>query len=391
MKDTTTSLRRRTSLALRLAAGAILLQGFFPLSAQAQELRLSSGYPRSAAAHAAIEAFEKHVEANSPLRISVHHSGSLLSFAETPTGLRDGVVDIGVILPPYYPSEFPDSNLVANLSMLATTGKKVEAPGAAMVGATMEYIFNCKDCQDTYKKQNEVYLGSLSSNSFDMMCKAPIKALSDLKGKKVRVGAANFGRFVEHFGGTQVSMPAGEMYDALAQGVVDCAVLSVADLRGFKLGEVAPHTLLGVPGGVYSGVDPQNFNRASWKKLTPEQRAVVLKAASFGSAHGTAKYFNESRGVSNDAKTFRITIHPTTEEMSTGTANFLKADLPVIKAQFEKDFKVTNVDAKIAEVTKLVDKWKGLTEKWNGDADALADIYWREIFSKIDAGKYGLD
>jgi TRAP-type transport system periplasmic protein len=77
--------------------------------------------------------------------------------------------------------------------------------------------------------------------------------------------------------------------------------------------------------------------------------------------------------------------------MSTGTANFLKADLPVIKAQFEKDFKVTNVDAKIAEVTKLVDKWKGLTEKWNGDADALADIYWREVFSKIDAGKYGLD
>src|SRR5690554_2584493 len=125
------------------------------------------------------------------------------------------------------------------------------------------------------------------------------------------------------------------MYDALAQGVVGCAELTAADPRGSELGQVAHHTLLDVAGADGSGVYPRKANRATRRKLTPEQRAVVLKAACFGSAHGTAKYFTESRGVANEAKTFRITIHPTTEEMSTGTANFLKADLPVIKAQFE--------------------------------------------------------
>src|SRR5690606_13291551 len=152
---------------------AVSIAAAMAVPADAQEFRMASGYPVTSPAYKATESFVGYLEENSDMSVQVHHSGSLLSFTEIPGGLRDGVVDIGVILPPYYPSEFPESNLAANLSMLMTNGAPVKAPGAAMAGVMADYIFNCQDCQEGYKRHNQVYLGSLSSSTFDLLCREP--------------------------------------------------------------------------------------------------------------------------------------------------------------------------------------------------------------------------
>ena len=324
----------------------------FATSAAAQELTLASGYPSNHGAHQSIAAFVEHVEANTDITVKVYDSGSLLGFGEIPGGLRDGVADVGTVLPPYYPSEFPDSNLAANLSMLTNVGQRVDASGAAMAGVMMEYIFNCPDCQQRYKEQNEVYLGSLSSATYDLLCKDPVTSIDDLKGRKFRVGAANFGRFVETYGGVQVAIPANEMYDAMAQGVVDCAVLSIADLQGYQMADVVDHVVLNIPGGVYSGVDPVNMNRETWQTLSQEQRQVLLEAGARAGAAATARFFNLAREVIDEAPSMGVSVSDATPEMAAATEAFVADDIPVIKTQFENDFGLKNVEQKIETITR---------------------------------------
>lgn len=360
-------------------------------SASSQDLRLASGWPDTHSAHGAIEAFVEHVEGNSDLKIQVFHSGSLLSFGEIPGGLRDGVVNIGSILPPYYPSDFPETALVANLSMLTNVGTRTESAGAVMAGVTMDYLFNCEECLDSYKEQNEVYLGSLSSATYELLCKDPILTIDDIKGKKFRVGQANFGRFVEKFGGVQVALPANEMYEAMSQGVVDCAVLSISDLTGYQMADIVKHVMLDIPGGVFSGVDTFNMNRETWQGLTDDQRKTILEASALGNAEGTTRLFNQAKSVKESAESLGVTVYPATEALLAPTAEFIHGDVAMVSAQFAEEFKVKNADAKIEEITALIEKWKGLINGWDGESASLAKIYDEHILSKVDPSTYGMN
>ena len=70
---------------------------------------------------------------------------------------------------------------------------------------------------------------------------------------------------------------------------------------------------------------------------------------------------------------------------------FVTADLKVIEEQFTSGYGLDNVDEKIAEFSRLVDKWKALTAEIGGDHESLAQIYWDEIFSKVDPTTYAMN
>jgi TRAP-type C4-dicarboxylate transport system substrate-binding protein len=359
---------------------------------QAQELKIASGWPPTQGAHGAYDAFIPYVEQNSDMTIKLFHSGSLLAFAEIPSGVRDGIAEMGSILPPFYPSEFPESNLVANLSMLTNVGEKVGAPGAVMAGATMEYIFSNEDALNGYKRQSMVYLGSLSSAPYDLLCRSDaIVGPDDLKGKKFRVGQANFGRYVEHFGGVPVSLPANEMYEAMAQGVVDCAVLAVNDLIGYQMAAVVKNVTLGVPGGVFSGAEPLNISREVWQDLTDDQRRVLLEGAVRAMAEATARLYNDAKNTATQAPSLGVTVNEPSPELVAASEEFIKGDLAVLKEQFSSQFGVQNIDEKIAEITRLIDRWKGLLADWDGTTESLTKVYQDEIYARLDPATYGMD
>lgn len=360
-------------------------------AADGQELKIASGWPTTQGAHGAYDAFKPYVEANSDLKITLFHSGSLLTFSEIPSGLRDGIAEMGSILPPFYPSEFPESNLPANLSMLTNIGTRVPAPGAVMAGATMEYIFGSEDALEGYKRQNQVYLGSLSSAPYDILCRDAVRTPEDLRGKKFRVGQANFGRYVEHFGGVQVALAANEMYEAMAQGVVDCAILAVNDLTGYQMAAVVKNVTLGVPGGVFSGVDPLNINREVWQGLTDDQRRVLFEGAARGMAEATARLFANARDTATEAPSLGVTVHEPSAELVEQSAAFIEGDVDVLKQQFSNQFGVQDIDAKVEEITRLIEKWKGLTANWDGTSESLAKLYWDEVYARIDLTTYGRD
>jgi TRAP-type transport system periplasmic protein len=383
--------RSMLSTAVAAVALGLSLSALSISDAKAKTLKAAVGLATSSAQYYAFENFAKYVEERSDLKIKVF-SMSLLNLKETPPGVRDGIADMGFVLPPYYPAEYAENNLVSNLSMLSTTGRQVESPGAAMAGATSEYTyFHCPECLAEYKKENQVYLGTGSSPTYIMLCTVPVRTMEDLKGKKYRSGAANFGRWAEAFGGIKVSIPGNDIYEAMGQGVIDCAMLSATELTNLSLFDLVKYVTRRIPGGVFSGVATNNVNVETWKSLTTEQRKVFLQGAAGINADLTWKYYTDAKKnlEASPAKGVEV-IEPGPEIMAASDA-FVKGDLKVISEQFTKDYGITNVDAKIAKIAELVEKWKTLTADIADDRDALAKLYWDQIFSKIDPATFGMN
>lgn len=374
-----------------LVAGAALALGLLAGPLQAEPMRLAVGQPDTHAHSYGYERYAAWLKANSGIEPKVF-GPSLLALPEIPNGVRDGVAGMGSVITAYFAAEFAETNLVANLSMLSTSGTKVDLPAAAMSGAMMEYVLlNCPDCQAQYKGQNQVFLGSASTSPYSLLCTKPVTTLAEMKGKKFRSGAANFGRWAEHVGAVKVSIPGNEIYDAMSQGVVDCAMLAVGDLIGASLADVTKAVHMGVPGGVFAGIAINNVNAGVWAKLPEADRAAAIK----GTAGLVADIVVRQRVLELEAiekaKELKIALSEADAETMADYAAFVAGDLAVIASDFKTQYKLNDVDAKIAKVQDLVEKWKGLTRDVGTDAAKLADIYWTEVLSKLDPATYGVN
>lgn len=361
-------------------------------TATAQELRYAVGLPESSYNYDAAVFFAEELGRTSDIDVKVY-ALSLLGLNEIPGGVRDGLADFGFSLFPYFPAEFSELNLPANLSWLASTGSEAKWPGPAMLGASMEYtMLNCPDCLKQLEAFNTVFLSGGVAVEYGLVCNKPVASIDDIEGKKVRTGAADVARFIEYFGGTQVSLSGNEIYDALSTGNVDCSTVPPETLTGLRFIEVADYFSHLMPGNMFSGIGIANMNRDTWKGLSEEQRLAVLHAAGKAAVNSwiTAKTLNKS-----SLKTFEDadnTVFHTSDEDRAKIAEFANQDIAVVRDQFVEQYGVENVDEKIALISELIEKWKGLTNQVEEmDIDAFADLYKNEVYSKIDVSSYGIN
>ena len=67
----------------------------------------------------------------------------------------------------------------------------------------------------------------------------------------------------------------------------------------------------------------------------------------------------------------------------------IQADVPGIAANYTKQYNAKSADALVGDMRGLVDKWTRLVGPVN-DPDQIAELFWRESYSKIDVKTYGL-
>ena len=356
----------------------------------AKSLTLAVGVGPKNSITLTMQGFADYMSEHTDLDIKVYPL-SLLNLKETPLGLRDGLADIGFVLTPYYPAEYSEMNLAANLGMLSTAGVQVASPGAAIAGALSEYVLNCEECLAEFKAQKQVYLGSGIGSTYMMLCTTPVQSVEDIKGKKFRSGSDNFSRWAEHFGGIAVSLPGNDQYEAMSQGVIDCTMASATELTNYSLFDVTKSVTLGIPGGNFAGVATNNFNIDVWRGLDDDERKAALMASARSAADLTWRYYMDSERDLAAAPEKGITVLEPSAEVRAMSDEFVTADLKVIEEQFTSGYGLDNVDEKIAEFSRLVDKWKALTAEIGGDHESLAQIYWDEIFSKVDPTTYAMN
>ncbi|MBK1850526.1 C4-dicarboxylate TRAP transporter substrate-binding protein [Marinobacter sp. 1-4A] len=357
---------------------------------EAKQLSYATGYSTGSIGAKAAEVFANDVEDHSGGDLTAKvYAQSLLSFSEIPPGIRDGMADSGLVLTPYFPSEFPSTNLATELTMLIEmTGAPTEKVGLAFAGAMAEYVFfNCPSCVNEYEQQNQLFLGGGGTSSYFLICNKPVRTLEEIKGKRLRIGGAQWARWANVVGATPVSIPQHETYEALSQGVVDCSVHSAPELTIVKLMEVTSDMTPNMPGGVFSGL-ANNINLDVWKSLTPNERSTMLHASA---AHASALSWGYAQAAITNMKTAEeqgIKIHEPDAGLVKVTRDFIEQDIKAVAAKYAETHNLTSSAPLVESFRTLLTKWVELV-KGVDNSEELTQVYWDEVYSKVNVDTYG--
>ncbi len=378
-----------------LALGTCLIGGTaFAGASEAQNLRYALGFPPGSDAAKGAEIYADTVNelTNGELNVRVFPL-SLLNFAETSGGLRDGIADIGYLLAPYFPSEYPHYNMIAEASMVQTLLDTDSATATmAYVGAMTEYAFTrCPECLEDFKQQNQIFTGSQASSPYILHCAdEPVTSLSDIRGKRLRVAGAHWSRWSQHVGASPVTLSANELYESLSQGVVDCVVVSLPELTNLQFIDAVDHITKLVPGGSFAGTAATNFNRDSWQSLSESHREAALRAGAVSTAYIPFTYVRRDAEVLDLARDRGIEVHEPDADLIEATEKFIRQDIETMASHYADNHGVQRGEEILTEFRELLDRWVQLVEGID-NYEALAELYWEEAFSKVDVSSYGMD
>ncbi len=347
---------------------------------QADELRLAIGNTGDGGLVRGMYQFAEEIKTRTDGRYTGKvYELALLNYAESMTGVRDGIADIAYVIPAYHRGEFPYGNLLVDM---ATAGVNP----VAIAGAANEYIVNCDKCLAEYKAQNQVFLGTSVIGPYYMMSVEKISTLEDFKGKKIR-GFGPFGRWVEAMGATAVVLGANDIYEAISQGQLDGNTHTLDVLKSLSIGEVTDY-LLDAPIGVYIGNNMFNLNRDVWNDMSPADRKSFLLAGGSSVAWTTVTYWGENQELFRNPSSVGVEIVEPSDAVRKASDAFRANDLKAVAKTNREKFGVMDAEAQLAIINGLVDKWVKLTADVDvTDTKAISELFVREIFSKVDPAR----
>ena len=101
------------------------------------------------------------------------------------------------------------------------------------------------------------------------------------------------------------------------------------------------------------------------------------------------RYDAEGDEVIAAAPQRKLSIHQPSPELAKATQDFAAKDMEQV-AKDADGRGIKNAPAKIAAFKQLVDKWNAIAIPVRRDEASLTAAYKREIFDKLDLGKYGM-
>jgi len=226
----------------------LLLFCTFPVMAPAQEVvqlsyasPYSSHHPFSRADQDWIDFVE--AEGQGRLKIRAIWSGALLSSDQSMTELRHGVADIGLITPIYAKG---GAHLLRRQTGFYSGIKTVENQLA------LYYCMAAHSEQFALELDGLKVLAVQGGNLPGIVTRdAAVQSLADLRGLRIRAPTELL-PVLQELGADPVSMPMGEVYSALAKGVLDGVVAPADTFRSLHFTEVTKHFFtLEIPRGAY--------------------------------------------------------------------------------------------------------------------------------------------
>lgn len=236
-------------------------------------LRFAEGGPNRGTRSQAVEHFISDASdlSGGELKFDMHWGGALLDYKAVPNGVAVGTADLGSLLAVYSPTK---------LKALAI-GDIPHQSADPWVGmrAMYELMTTNEDLQRMLADENLMYLTGFSSSGVQFECSGDnrIESAADIAGKKIRA-VAIYSKVLKDMGADIVSVTAGEIYQALDTGLVDCSASYLYTIRALKTFEVIDHVSLSNWGQI-AGFAVM-VNRDIWNDLTDNQRNALKQAGS---------------------------------------------------------------------------------------------------------------
>jgi TRAP-type C4-dicarboxylate transport system substrate-binding protein len=254
---------------MRFAAALFLLLTWANLDAATGEVvqliyasPYSPNHPFSRADQEWIEFVESHSAGK--LHIRPIWSGALLSSDQSMTELRHGVADIGLITPIYAKG---GAHLIRIQAGFYSGIKSVENQVA---------LYRCMAADNEQFERELAGLKVLAVQGGNLpgivTRSREIHTIDDLAGLRIRAPTELL-ELLRNLGADPVSMPMGEVYSALAKGIID-GVLAPGDaFKSMHFAEIAHHfTTLEIPRGAYPA---RAMGMRKWRNLSPDIQEIL--------------------------------------------------------------------------------------------------------------------
>jgi len=198
------------------------------------------------------------------LRIEPYWSGSVLSSEHSMSELRHGVVDIGLITPIY---------VRGGTHLIRTQAAFYAGLTSFRQQVELYHCLSQADPQFQRELDGLMVLAVQGGNLPGILTRnKPLQHLEDMQGMRLRAPAELLG-VLRHFGADPVEMPMGEVYAALAKGVLDGVVAPADTLKSLHFAEVAHYfSEFNIPRGAYAA---RAMGLRRWQSLTDEERAIL--------------------------------------------------------------------------------------------------------------------
>ncbi|MDH3264250.1 MAG: C4-dicarboxylate TRAP transporter substrate-binding protein [Paracoccaceae bacterium] len=354
-------------------------------AAEARDLRVASGAPPAHPATSHLYgALAEYLPQESGGEMNAIMLGpEVVGLGQMKDALQTGLVDVGNLLPLYFPAELPNFALAGELSLSARDAH-------AMAAALTEYTVMCESCQAEISAFGIVYLGSGSSDPYMLLTTRPVKTAGDLSGMRLRSGGAPYSRWAEHFGAVPVSISVLETFEAMSTGTIDGSMASIGDLLAFRLVELVKD-VTAVPLGTYFSTSNFATAKPTWADMSVEEREALLKAANRANANFTQRWGYEFAGIARKAaEEAGIEFVEADPALVEAAADFNVADRATAAAISKERFGMDDADARVAEFIALVEKWEVISDEVGHDRDAMIERVWQEVWSKVDLASYGM-
>lgn len=318
------------------------------------------------------------------LKPKVFAGTALLDPASHLSGVRDGIAQVAYHAGTFTPAELPVDNVLAQLAFSYSD---------YFVAAFAVTDMNMTDAEALaqWKENGIVYGGGYATVPYVLFCTTPVKSLSDMTGKRVRMPGSAHSNWAKSVGAVPVNVASSEMYSGLEKGQLDCASNGANELRTRSLWEVAKNVTMVELGAFYSGY-MYGFNRDFWIGLSADDRRVVLDTIAVAMVKTGLGYQALASDVLKEAPEHGVTILQPDAELAGSVAAYAgKARADAI-ALGRDQFKMTDPEALIVRFEEKVAKWKGLLAGIDVTSEEqLTKLLKTELFDRIDADSYGLN
>ncbi|HEY8357102.1 MAG TPA: TRAP transporter substrate-binding protein [Ramlibacter sp.] len=286
---------------LRHAAAAAAVVGVPMGTVRAQTvLKLATALPPGSSVYKSFEWWVKAVNdaGQGEVQLQPMHGYAYASPANVYERTVNGVADVGFVLLAATGKPFPRTSV----SQLPGTGDDGEAISVALWRLYAKGLL-----ADEF---NEVKLINIQATPVNgLLAKEPVRKMADLRGQKVRVIDKITGDAMAALGGTPLSVPYSEAYQAISRGVMTASIANPYAVSAFKLGEVAKHFTDSVSFGTAPLVTL--MNKQSYERLSPRGRAVIDRFSGEESSRTAGRaHIENAAGMVNDLKSRgELTVH----------------------------------------------------------------------------------
>lgn len=254
-------------------AAAALAAVALPSYAEDIRLRIASGHPTANTYVNLMNSYfvpevVKRVAAQTKHKVEFveGYGGSIVKVADTLEGVQSGIIDIGGYCFCFEPSNLP----LHAFQIMLPFGTMSPVRSVTLARNVYDKVpYMSKVFEDKY---NQVLLGLIADNGYNLGTNFEWKSIADLKGRKLAGAGLNL-KWLEYAGAVPVQSSLPDAYTSMKTGVYDGWIMFPSGYVNFKLYEVGKYyTEIGFGAITWHGL---TINRNRFNRLPKEVQQIL--------------------------------------------------------------------------------------------------------------------